>query len=440
MNEAKRIAVVGFGYIGSVIGTVLADRGYHVVGVERDRRIIDAVAKGKSPFNEPGLEDLVAKNVAAGRLDVGSDPSRTAGCEAFVITVGTPLSDTFDPDLAQITSAAESIAPYVKDGTLVVLKSTVPPNTTSGVVAPILKRAADVLIAFCPERLAEGHAIKEFTSIPVVVGGIDERSTKAAAAFWRAALGVEVIEVGDAKSAEMVKLADNLWIDLNIALAGELAKLADRLGIDVLDVIRAANTLPKGSHNVNILIPSVGVGGYCLTKDPWFVHSIGKKNGVDLIIPQISRNVNDGMPAYSTSLIDGLLRGDGTDRSKKKVAVLGIAFKNNTGDCRYTPTKPVIDELVGLGYAVSICDPWVGPHDAALVTKMPVSKDCEETLRGADCAAFLAGHREFHDIPVERMAELLKPGALVFDGRMFFDRKKIAAMKALGLRYKGVGR
>jgi len=342
--------------------------------------------------------------------------------------------------LSQIVAAIKMIQPFVQDGTLVILKSTVPPFTTEAVVAPILLEKAKVHLAFCPERLAEGSAIRELTSIPVVVGGIDEESIEKAAAFWESALGVEIIKVGNARTAEMVKLADNLWIDLNIALAGELAQLSDKMDIDVLEVIRAANSLPKGNHHVNILTPSVGVGGYCLTKDPWFVYSLGKRYGLDLSIPRVSRTVNDGMPLYSVSLIDALLKETGKDSGAMKVGILGIAFKNNTGDCRYTPTKPVISELINLGYRVQLCDPWVSEEDASRVTALPVIKDAEPVIRDSDCVAFLAGHREFHQIPIERIAELAKPNALIFDGRMFFDKQKIRRMRELGLRYKGVGR
>jgi UDP-N-acetyl-D-mannosaminuronic acid dehydrogenase len=435
----KNVAIVGFGYIGSVIGSVLADRGHRVLGIEKDPRILNAVQNNQSPFNEPGLEELILRTRFKGLLELSDNVSKAAEAEVFIITVGTPLSDNYEPDLRQIRAAAESIEPYVKEGSLVMLKSTVPPGTTSDVVGPIL-RNRHVRLAFCPERLAEGRAIQEFLSIPVVAGGIDNESTAAAAEFWRDSLGVEVITVGNARSAEMVKLADNLWIDLNIALAGELAKLSDKMNIDVLDVIRAANSLPKGSHNVNILVPSVGVGGYCLTKDPWFVQHLGKELGLELKIPRTSREVNDSMPAYSAAQIDVVLSSREGGREQKKIAVLGIAFKNNTGDCRFTPTKPVIGELLRLGYNLAVCDPWVRNHDAGLVTDLPVSADIEKTLEGADCAAFLAGHRDFHEIEIAKLAKLVKPGALIFDGRMFFNKDKIEQMRRAKLQYKGVGR
>jgi len=436
----KGVVIVGFGYIGSVIGAVLADRGFNVLGIESNPRIIAAIRHGQSPFNEPGLPDLIGANLKAKRLRVTADPEEIRDERIFIVTVGTPLSADYEPDLSQIKAAVNSISAYVKDGDLVILKSTVPPHTTENVVAPILMAKGQIMIAFCPERLAEGRAIKELLTIPVVVGGIDEKSTKAAAAFWEEALGVEVIKVQNARTAEMVKLADNLWIDLNIALANDIAKLSDKLGIDALEVIKAANTLPKVDYNVNILLPSVGVGGYCLTKDPWFVYHLGKKFGLDLGTPKVSRNTNDSMPEYSVSLIDGILREKGGTPADRCIAVLGIAFKNNTGDCRFTPTKPVIDILIEHGYKLKICDPWILKHDAESVTDLDILTDIEMAIKDVDCVAFLTGHDEFRRFPVRRIAELVKPGALVFDGRMFFSRDIIQEIESYGLKYKGVGR
>jgi len=437
-----QVAIVGFGYIGSVIGAVLADRGYKVFGVEKNPHILECIQNKKSPFNEPGLERLIEKTVTEERLFVSEDPASVRDCETVIVTVGTPLSDDYRADTTQIEEAIKAIRPYLQKDVLVMIKSTVPPFTTSQLVAPLLEEIEGVKIAFCPERLAEGNAIREFLSIPIVVGGVDERSGKAAALFWNQSLDTEVIEVSSATTAEMVKLSNNLWIDLNIALAGELAKLADRLGIDVLEVIGAANTLAKGAkgQRVNILTPSVGVGGYCLTKDPWFVQQLGFEYGLELLLPRNGRVVNEGMPIYSASLIHNRLNERFSDPSRVKIAVMGISFKNNTSDCRFTPTKPVIDELLRLGYNIEICDPWTSAEDERLVTDLPVSKNVEDTIREADCIAFLAGHQEFHSLSIERIAELANEHALIFDGRMFFKREDIEKMRRLGLTYKGVGR
>jgi len=305
----EKVAIIGFGYIGTVIGAVLADKGFDIYGIDTSQYIIDSIKSGKSPYNEPGLDELIAIYTKNGRLKISHDASIIKDCSVYIITVGTPLSDDFTADMSQIHNAIKSILPYLSNDALLILKSTVPPFTTSDYIASIVEATGlNVKLAFCPERMAEGNAIKDFMTIPVVVGGINDESTDAAAEFWRCALNVEIISVDNSTVAEFVKLADNLWIDLNIALANELAKLADKMSVDVLQVIYAANSLPKGSSNVNILTPSVGVGGYCLTKDPWFVQHFGNQYDLKLFLPKTGRIINDSMPYYSDMLIDDILK------------------------------------------------------------------------------------------------------------------------------------
>ena len=318
-----------------------------------------------------------------------------------------------------------------------------PPDTTEKLVRPILEETSglragvDFGLAFCPERLAEGRAIRELTSIPVVVGAVDERSARACATLWRHALGVESVIVDDPRTAEMVKLADNLWIDLNIALANELAKVCDRLEMDVLQVIDAANTMPKVNHNVNILMPSMGVGGYCLTKDPWFVNHLGRSLGLDLQRRERRGLSTTRCPATPTGCVKQLLADQGKTIETSKVAVLGIAFKNNTGDCRLTPTKYVVALLEESGCELSVHDPWVTDEEARTVTKIPLTTDIESAVKDADALVVLAGHRQFHQIPLVRLADLAAADCVFLDGRNSFDP---AAVRAAGFVYKGIGR
>jgi len=441
-SKSPKVCIVGFGFVGLVLGAVLASRGCSVTGIDRDRERVEAVMRGETPIYEPGLATLLGGAVAGGSLEITDDAAAAADCDVVLITVGTPLSDDGDADLGQLTAAVEGLAPHLQGGQLVILKCTVPPGTTRDLVLPILAAAADVHLAFCPERIAEGRAVEELTRIPVVVGGINEESTKRACLFWERTLGVETVTVNNPEAAELVKLADNLWIDLNIALANELAKLSDGIGgIDVLEVIRAANTLPKLDHNVNILLPSLGVGGACLTKDPWFVRRLGERLGLDLLTPEISRRVNDAMPAYAVELIERHLTADG-DRTPEdcRIAVLGLAFKSDTGDCRFTPVAPALEALSRRGFRLVLYDGCVSAAEAAAVTDLPLAPDIESAVKGADCVAYFTGHQEFHDFPLDRLAALVKPGALVVDGRMFFSRERIAKIEELGLRFKGIGR
>ncbi|MDA4110876.1 UDP-glucose 6-dehydrogenase [Mycobacterium holsaticum DSM 44478] len=437
------IALVGFGYIGTVIGAVLADRGWPVTGIDVRQNVVDEINQGKTSVPEPGLDELVSNSVRMGRLRATSDFGALADNDFVIVTVGTPLGPDYEPIVDDIKAAARAVGEQLREGHLVILKSTVPPDTTEHLVRPILEEASglragvDFGLAFCPERIAEGQAIRELTSIPVVVGAVDERSARACATLWRHALGVDSVVVDDPRTAEMVKLADNLWVDLNVALANELAKLCDRLGMDALQVIEAANTMPKGSGPVNILRPSMGVGGYCLTKDPWFLDHLGQSVGLDLAIPRTSRTVNDTMPAYTYGLLTELLAEQGKTIEASKIAVLGIAFKNNTGDCRLTPTKYVIAMLEESGCQLSVHDPWVLEEEAHLVTKIPLTADIESAVKDADALMVLAGHREFHQIPLTRLAELSTTGCVFLDGRNSFDP---AAVRAAGFVYKGVGR
>ena len=437
------IALVGFGYIGTVIGAVLADRGWPVTGIDVRQGVVDEINQGRSSVPEPGLNELVAANVAVGRLRATADFAVLADNDFVIVTVGTPLGPDFEPIVDDIKAAARAVGKHLRAGHLVILKSTVPPDTTEKLVLPILEETSglragvDFGLAFCPERLAEGQAIRELLSIPVVVGAIDERSARACATLWRHALGVESVIVDDPRTAEMVKLADNLWVDLNVALANELAKVCDRLGMDALQVIEAANTMPKGGRDANILRPSMGVGGYCLTKDPWFVDHLGRSLGLDLAIPRTSRTVNDTMPAYTYGLLEQLLADQGKAVATSKIAVLGIAFKNNTGDCRLTPTKYVLQFLEDAGCQLAVHDPWVPEEEAHSVTKVPLTPDIEAAVKDADALVVLAGHRQFHQIPLVRLAELAAERCVFLDGRNSFDP---AAVRAAGFVYKGIGR
>ena len=436
-----RVALVGMGYIGTCIGGVIADRGYPVIGIDIRQKIVDELNAGRTSIAEPGLAELIARTVKNGTLTAAAEYTAAAGADVVIITVGTPLGTDFEPDTSHITAAARAVKDNLRPGQLVILKSTVPPHTTEKIVKPILdEKGVPYYLSFCPERLAEGHALSDFASIPIIIGGVDAHSAELSAKFWDTILGVPTVIVQNACAAELVKLADNLWIDLNIAIANEIAMVSDSLGVDVLEVIAAANSLPKGRHQVNILFPGVGVGGYCLTKDPWFVHHMGKGFGLDLRTPSASRTVNEGMPAYSFGLIESALQKAGKALKNSKVAVLGLSFKGNTGDCRYSPTKFVIEKLAASGCKLELYDPWVSDGEALLVTDRVLNRDLAKTLDGADAVAILSSHDEFKHLTVKELQAHVTPGAVVFDGRNLYDKDRVKELQAGGFIYKGVGR
>lgn len=443
MRENPTVGVLGLGYVGSCLAATLADRGMRVTGVDTDRQLVEELSDGYCRIAEDELRERVSRAVSAGRLTATTRYRELSGVDVVLIAVGTPV--LADGTLAddQLRDACQALAPHLRDGQLVLLKSTVPPGTTRELVRPILeagKLAAGVEfdLAFTPERLAEGNALADLCRLPMVVGGLDKRAVARAAAFWREALGVPVIELDSLEAAEITKLADNWWIDLNIAMANELARYCAAYGVDVLDVISAANSLPKGGGNVNILLPSVGVGGSCLTKDPWMVRRSARDRGVELLTPAVGREVNAGMPGYTADLVIHELAAAGRTVAGARIAVLGLAFKNNTGDLRATPAQPVVAALVEAGADVRTYDPLADPTRAKELFGVRPAPTLAEAVQDADCVAVLAYHREFADIDFATLP--VAESCLILDGRAYYPKEKVAGLRAMGYRYRGIGR
>lgn len=431
------IGVVGMGYVGSSLAAVFAEHGLTVRGVDINERILDLVADGECPIEEAEITERFERYAAEGRITATDSYNSLDDCETIVVTVGTPLAEA-DPDLSAVEAAARSIGPHVDAGNLVVFRSTLPAGATEDTIRPLLDEGSglvagdDYSLAFCPERMAEGSAYEDMTSLPVVVGGLTDTCRREATAFW-ATLDHETVGVSSPRAAELTKLADNWWIDLNIALANEIALLSEAVGVDALEVIHAANTLPKGEHNVNILFPGAGVGGSCLVKDPWFVANLGDEHGLDLETPRVSRRVNDRMPGHVVDLVERGLGGfDG-----QSVAVLGYAFKRGTDDTRNTPAREIVDTLVSAGLDVRLTDPYVSRETIRNEVGIDPVR-LPDALDGADTVVIVTGHAGYDGIsPAQLIEHVGHEEFAVVDGRHVFDPD---AFHETSVRYLGVGR
>lgn len=436
------ISVVGFGYIGTVIGAVLSDIGHKVSAIDNNQGCIDDLNSGVCSVPEPLLRDMIASSVSSGLLTGSTSFDSIGDSDVILVTVGTPLSESFDADLSAIRDVFEKLAKQVKDGQIIMLKSTVPPGVTRTLAEEYFGGRDDIFIGFSPERLAEGNAICELKSLPIVVGGINSESTKKCAEFWKETLGVEVIEVSTCEAAELVKLANNQWIDLNIALANELAILCDSLpyDLDVLEIIQGANSLKKGQHYVNILTPSIGVGGYCLTKDPWFLSALGAKHGVSIYLPQAGRNVNDKMPYYSVDSISRYFKRNNKSLSTLKVAILGYSFKSNSGDVRFSPMEKFVEGMFDTGVLnINVFDSTISEiaiNDSRVVR----SNTWKECIKDADCVVFGAAHDDLCRVSMKEIAQYMADDGLLYDGRRFLSKIQILELQKLGITYQGVGR
>ena len=436
------ISIIGFGYIGTVIGAVLADLGHTINAVDSNQANIESLNQGKSSIPEPELNHLIQKGVKRGLISGSSEYQSICYSDAVLVTVGTPLSENFDADLSAIRNVFENLARYVRPGQIIMVKSTVPPGVTRQMADDFFNGREDVYIGFSPERLAEGNAISELKSLPIIVGGVNEISSEKCAKFWQDTLGVEVIQVSSCETAEMVKLANNQWIDLNIALANEFAQLCDALpyDLDVLEVIKGANSLKKGQHFVNILTPSIGVGGYCLTKDPWFLNALGEASGAQLTLPKAGRQANDLMPNYAANFIQKFFLNKKISNSSVKVAIFGYSFKTNSGDVRFSPMEKFVYWLFEAGFDnISIFDSTIKNTDIndERVIKENSWRAC---ILEADCVVFGAAHDDIRDIEICEMVKLMKPNGLIYDGRRYFSHDEIRQLTKLGMVYQGIGR
>jgi dTDP-alpha-D-glucose dehydrogenase len=438
------VAVIGMGYVGSTVAAALADVGVDVVGVDVDPTLVSSLEQRRCRFSEPGLPELLYRGLDSGRLTVTTDYHRVSDVDAIIVAVGTPVRDTQLVD-TYLRSACTELAGRIRPGQLVILKSTVPPGVSRTIVASMLAgngmaAGEDFGLAFCPERLSEGQALQELRTFPIAVGGWCADSAAAAAEFWRRTIGAEIIPCTSLESAEMVKLASNWWIDHNIAMANELAKLCAALDVDVVEVIAAANTIRKGNGNVNILLPSVGVGGSCLTKDPWMVWQAARTHDIDLATIPVARDVNDSMPGYTVKVIAEELARSGRRLKEAKVAVFGVAFKNNTGDLRATPVLPVVTSLRQGGAEVAIFDPLADPGEVEKQFGLAPVTTPQEALVDADCIAVLARHDQFDKIDFVAHRNDVASSCVIVDGRAYYPRELIDRFRRHGFAYRGIGR
>ncbi|WP_456475769.1 nucleotide sugar dehydrogenase [Candidatus Pyrohabitans sp.] len=429
-EKSAEIAVVGLGYVGLPTAAVLAGKGFSVLGADINPSVVEAVNSGTSPISEPGLEELVERVVAEGRLRaVPSAEEAAKGSDVVIVVVQTPIDEEKRPDLSALKSALRDVSRALKRGHLIIIESTIPPGTTRDVIAPILEESGlrageDFLLAYSPERAIPTRTLAEIQSNARIVGGINEESTRAAAALYRRVTSGEVYEES-VEVVEVVKLIENTFRDVNIALANELALLCGAMGVDVIKAINLANKHPR----VNLHMPGAGVGGHCLPKDPHFLINEAKKRGLRLKVIEAARERNDSMPRYVLSKIEEVLRGKSIRIAK--VAVLGIAYKGNTDDVRLSPAEPVIKSLMERGVDVISHDPHAR-HDFG----GRFSNDLKEVVAGADVLVILTDHDEYRKLSLKKIKPLLKEDAVVIDGRRILAREEV---ERAGLRYFGVG-
>jgi len=396
----QKICVLGLGYIGLPTASTFATHGLKVVGVDINPRIIETLRRGNLHIHEPGLGTVLESALESGNLTVSSQVEEA---DAFLIAVPTPFyPDTHGEydgrqyrraDMRAVISATEAIVPHLRKGNLVVLESTSPPRTTVDLVAPVLERSglkagSDFFLSYSPERVLPGQILRELVENARVVGGITPESATAGRELYATFVKGEIIET-DATTAEMVKLMENTTRDVNIAIANEFSRLAEKFGVDVWEAISIANRHPR----INILNPGPGVGGHCISVDPWFFVEAAPE-----LTPLIyqARQVNDAQPHF---VLEKVRQAVGSLK-EKKIAALGLAYKPDVDDLRESPATEVVHLLQGEGAQVKVWEPF--KRDANM-QGIDMACTLEEAILEADALLLLVKHTEFRALHPEEL-------------------------------------
>jgi UDP-N-acetyl-D-mannosaminuronic acid dehydrogenase len=421
----KKICVIGLGYIGLPTASMFAAHGYQVVGVDSNPDAIKSLTEGEIRTTEEGLSELVKQVMASGNLVIRETPAES---DVWVICVQTPVGEDNKANLSNVISAAQSIVSYLQKGNLVILESTVPPGTTRDLINPMLEKsglkiASDLYVSYCPERVLPGRILKEIAENDRIIGGINIESAELAKRLYRTFVSGNIY-LTDTTTAEMTKLMENTYRDVNIALANEFARICDSIGINVWEAISLANRHPR----VDIHLPGPGVGGHCIPIDPKFIVEKAPKNAR---LIKLAGLINDEMPSHVVELVIKGLKLSSSDIAHSHIAVLGLAYKKEIDDTRESPARGMIDEIVNRGGSVKTYDPYAKSIETE-AGQFKSENSIEETLKDADCALFLTDHSVFKEINLRRAKALMRHPVIV-DCRNIFDSAKVQGFVYLGL-------
>jgi UDP-N-acetyl-D-mannosaminuronic acid dehydrogenase len=447
----RKIAVVGMGYVGIPIAALLADvPGFEVVGVQRRSKRsgwkIEWLNAGKNPIggDEPGLSELISRVVKKGTFKVVDDMKACGNAEAILIDVQTPINAQRNPDYESLIEVSKKTGECMQLGALIVIESTVAPGTTRNIVTPALEKSSGMkagknfFLAFCYERVMVGRLIKNIVHLPRIIGGINEESTGRAIELYKHITKARLCPT-DALTAEVAKVVENTCRDVNIAFSNEMALVCESLGVNVYEVRELVNTLPNDPSNAssnpvrNMLFPGIGVGGHCLPKDPWLLKYGLDQYGKFKFHPRIivnSRTVNDAMPSHLADLAEEALAEHKKKLKGAKVAILGVAFKENSDDTRNTPSATLYYEFKKRGAKPVLHDPIVKRFETTFTNNL------DEAVTAADALVLATKHREYQSLDLNNLRRKMATPVLI-DGTNAFDAK---TARTAGFTYRGVGK
>jgi len=385
----QKICIIGLGYIGLPAAAMFASNGHKVVGVDINNKVIDALEKGEVIIEEPYLKNMVEQEVASGNLIASQKPQEA---DAFIIAVPTPLTKDKKADMSLVKKATESIVPYLRKGNIVVLESTSP----TGIL----------YVGYCPERVLPGQILFELVNNNRIIGGVNRKSSEKIKDLYQTFVKGEIY-LTDTITAEMCKVVENTYRDVNIAFVNELSKICENVGINIWEVIKLCNKHPR----INIHQPGPGVGGHCLAVDPWF---IVEKNPDLARIIKLARETNDSMPHFIFNKIETILKNI---QDFKKVTILGITYKADIDDTRESPIINLIKILEKHNYKISAVDPYVKEFRYKV-------ENVADAAKGSDLLVLAVNHKDFEELDFDTLAKKMR-NKIILDTRNYFDKNII---------------
>ena len=405
MSKFKyNLAVIGLGYVGLPLAIEAANNKLKVAGYDINESVVDSLNKSISHVED--ISNKVLKDALSKDLLITSDSNILGESEYIVISVPTPLTD-YQPDLSYVEAAAKSIAENLTKGQIIILESTTYPGTTLEIVKPILEKNSsllageDFLLGYSPERIDPGNKEWTFKNTPKIVSGINEKSLKKISEFYNSIID-EVVEVSGTREAEMVKLIENTYRQVNIAMVNELAILSNMLDIDIWEVVDAAKTKPFGFQSFR---PGPGVGGHCIPIDPKYLSFKTRQIGQPVRFVELAQEINNSMPNYVISRISELMNKNEILLKNSRILILGVAYKKDIGDTRESPAIDIIESLMHKSVEVSFYDPYV---DELIVNKESIFKEQDlEGISNYDMVIIHTPHTSFHNIDFENIKSLI---------------------------------
>lgn len=429
-SKDAKICVIGLGQVGLPTALTFCQSGFDVTGHDINKDLLSSLNQSKAPFEEKGLEELLKSCIVSGKFHTNFNVEETVrNSDVIIMCVATPLGNGIMPDLSYLEKACQSISSVSLCNKLVIVESSIPPGTFKGLVIPTLakrsKLGKDFWAAYVPERLAPGIALSEIKTMPRVIGYADEASGLVAKSLYQKIVISEVVST-QVEIAEVSKLVENAFRDVNVAFANEVGLICEDYGIDVAELIKVCNSHPR----VKLLQPGPGVGGPCLPKDPYLLlNPLGKKP-IDSKIIIDSRKINDSMPYHVVDLTLDAIKEHGKKISESTVLVLGVSYKANVSDTRFSPSKDIVSQLSKKGCNVIVYDPKSRETFGGKRTE-----NIWDSMSQSDVLVIVTDHNEFKNLDLTKIKQTMRT-PIIIDTRRIFSR---AHAEELGIKYISVG-